>query len=192
MEDNSRVQIAVAVIGGCFLLLSVIVPRFFGDGDSGGAGSSPVTGAPGATYGARPNAAGKGVSLLGMSPMPPDQSMTTGSYTVGSAAIGGQNYDRVLLTDLYSPTCQITAEYNIGYKYQKFSADVGMLDQNVSSTPVTITVYLDEKEAISTSVGPGRPKHVEIPVGGKYKLALNVMGNCDDTRAGWINPVLLP
>ena len=137
-------------------------------------------------------------------PPPPFQSLTKMTAISGSRDPVYQFGPQTVNTKPYYLTMYLTggpclysvATYQLGYKYKRFHAAVGLNDESVVHG-VIFTVQVDQRSPSVVTVAPGQGPHsIDVDLTGAYRITLRVEGDneCalggDRATAVWIDPFL--
>lgn len=110
-----------------------------------------------------------------------------------AATVSGQRYEHSLVASTCFATNDEAESFNLGRRYDRFRATVGVADDAPGDYRTRFTVRADDETVFQRELTLGNTAEVDVPVAGRLRLVLEVKGvgltSCDDA-AVWIEPKL--
>ncbi|MGW4298037.1 NPCBM/NEW2 domain-containing protein, partial [Micromonospora chersina] len=110
-----------------------------------------------------------------------------------AATVSGQRYEHSLVASTCFATNDEAESFNLGRRYDRFRATVGVADDAPGDYRTRFTVRADDETVFQRELTLGNTAEVDVPVAGRLRLVLEVksvdLTSCDDA-AVWIEPKL--
>ncbi|PSK66197.1 hypothetical protein B0E53_01875 [Micromonospora sp. MH33] len=186
VDRTALVGLAVAVAGAAifgYALRTAPAPTSDAAARDGGA-AAPTT----ATTSAAPPPDGATTWLFDLPPVEGGQ-----GWRHRAATVNGQRYEHSLVASTCSATNDPAESFNLGRRYTRFHATVGVADTAPDDYRTRFTVLVDGEAVVRRELGLGDTAAVDVPLTGGLRLMLKVesvgLTSCDDA-AVWVEPAL--
>ncbi|MGC3863800.1 NPCBM/NEW2 domain-containing protein [Micromonospora chersina] len=188
VDRTALVGLAVAVAGAAIFgyalrTTSASAPVSDAAARDGGAAAPPT-----ATTRAAPPPDGATTWLFDLPPVEGGE-----GWRQRAATVSGQRYEHSLVASTCFATNDEAESFNLGRRYDRFRATVGVADDAPGDYRTRFTVRADDETVFQRELTLGNTAEVDVPVAGRLRLVLEVKGvgltSCDDA-AVWIEPKL--
>jgi hypothetical protein len=120
-----------------------------------------------------------------------DTSPVAGESGTGAATVNGKAYAHSVTMDLTRWITDGAAEYDLGRKYRRLKATVGVTDDSSSSTRVTFEVFADGRKIAAETVGLGAAQQIDADLTGVLRLKITATRSDGDGTAVWGDAAIL-
>ncbi|MFG3603304.1 NPCBM/NEW2 domain-containing protein [Micromonospora chersina] len=149
-----------------------------------GGAATPTT----ATTGAAPPPGGATTWLFDLPPVEGGQ-----GWRQRAAMVSGKRYEQSVVASTCFATNDEAESFNLGKRYTRFKATVGVADTAPNDYRTRFTVLVDGEAVFQRELALGNTAAVDVPLTGALRLMLKVesvgLTSCDDA-AVWAEPAL--